>query len=499
MLLSVNFYESKDDTDCNYGMKNKAYNWSHPLRYLLTSLLVLSLLFSLNAIAFSFANKYFSVSTFGASMIVLSVSLLIVITLFGWEYKKDSIINYDLSRFADTRFFLLYVIFFGITSRLIWAQIADIRLIGDAYSYYIHAQQMLVSGYFGFPGGEPDVHWPPGYSFVLYLFFALFGINVESIIFVNILLFILTIVGVFYATKKIYGASAAKFSALIILVWPNYLFLSATGAKEAVICAILPWLVLLFISQLEKPVWYKPVLIGFLLGLSVLTQPSTILLYGVVVFIYALMRQQLFNMIKLSIMAFIAMSITIAPWTVRNYINFDRFIMVSVNGGDVFYRANNPNSLPGYNPPTADSPLSHLPSIEKDKLGYKLGFEWIKNNPMDFASLSIKKAVLYFGNDDTSLWQTIDNPSNSNKGLLYYVLLVLTNAYWLLILLLLSVVVWSKKNKKDDYLLLFSGIFLCFLFVDMLFEAGTRHHIPLYGLMAIAVGGLIPRRENKPL
>jgi hypothetical protein len=44
----------------------------------------------------------------------------------------------------------------------------------------------------------------------------------------------------------------------------------------------------------------------------------------------------------------LAMAAVIAPWSMRNYSILKEFVVISTNGGDVFYRANNPLATGGY-------------------------------------------------------------------------------------------------------------------------------------------------------
>lgn len=457
-------------------------------------LLRLGLLFAVYSVIWSFLQKFLQVSSFASFAVAFLVVGLLSLAVVLWKHKGIHLCH--LIPEWNGRLYLFSIITIGVILRLVWAQIADVHLVSDAHSYFLHAQQLVTEGYYGFPNSHPDSFWPPGYPFVLYPFFILFGINETVVILVNILLFVFTAAGIFYATKEIYGEVAAKVATLAILLWPNFLFLSASGTKEAILCAIFPWLAWLFITSVIRINLWKVVLIGLLVGFSVLTQPSIILIYGVIVLFYALISRKLPATLKLAILMFAAMSITIAPWSIRNYIQLDRFVMVSSNGGDVFYRANNANAKQGFNAASKDSPLSNLSGIEKDRLGYKLGFKWIKENPIDFLQLSVQKTILYFGSDDTSLWQTIDDPENSKKGVFYYVLLMISNGYWVILLLLTFVAVWKKEATRDNYLLLFAGLYLCLLLIDATFEAGARHHIPLYGLIAITIGGLCSNRKE---
>ena len=458
-------------------------------------LFVLAVFFAVYGVVWSFLQKITQVPDYAAVGVIFVVGCLFVGTVVLWNRFGPGLCHFATA--LSDRTFVLAVLVAGITLRLCWATVADVHLVSDAYSYFVHAQQMLLEGYYGFPKGGPDAHWPPGYPLVLYIFLGIFGISKKIIILVNILLFAATTIGVFVTAKTVYGPTAARLAILVVVLWPNLLFVSASGSKEAIICAILPWLLLLFIHSTRRLDLAAVAVMGLLLGFSALTQPSFLLIFGVIVLAYALVTKRLRQTSVFTLVLLATMAATIAPWSARNHAIYHKLVMISTNGGDVFYRANNPNARPGYNATRPDSPLANLPALERNRLGYQLGMAWIRDNPVDFLRLAVQKSILYLGNDDTCLWETFDDPSNPKKSPIYKLLVATSNGYWIIVLLLVFVATWNRRKLEDEYLLLFMGIFLCMLLIDAVFEAGQRHHIPLYGLMAIAIGSLCSRRVER--
>jgi hypothetical protein len=92
-------------------------------------------------------------------------------------------------------------------------------------------------------------------------------------------------------------------------------------------------------------------------------------------------------------------ALALVPWQMRNCALFDgQFCSVATNGGSVFYRANNPLATGEW---TAEGaiPITHLPELEQNRLGFELGKQWILANPGDFAILAAKKLGLLLRDD----------------------------------------------------------------------------------------------------
>ena len=72
--------------------------------------------------------------------------------------------------------------------------------------------------------------------------------------------------------------------------------------------------------------------------------------------------------------------VCLAPWHIRNCIVFDgQFCGLTTSGGSVFYRANNPKAT-GLFIPEGVEPITHLPELEQNQIGFSLGKQWIRES-----------------------------------------------------------------------------------------------------------------------
>lgn len=86
---------------------------------------------------------------------------------------------------------------------------------------------------------------------------------------------------------------------------------------------------------------------------------------------------------------------TIAPWTVRNYLVFNRFILISSNFGTNFIIGNSPATTPNNGPAASvgvirimeEANRLGLDEFERDKFYTKQALMFIQQNPKHYITL----------------------------------------------------------------------------------------------------------------
>jgi hypothetical protein len=139
------------------------------------------------------------------------------------------------------------------------------------------------------------------------------------------------------------------------------------------------------------------IIAGVCIGLSVLTREAGLILLLALLGWYLLVHRPFRKAIlNWGIVAVIAI-LTVAPWTIRNYTQFNAFVPVSTNGGINFYIGNNPEATGRFDwriPPGAQwdvaSPNGEF-ELQASKLGYREGLRFIADNPLRFLSLTVKR------------------------------------------------------------------------------------------------------------
>ena len=388
------------------------------------------------------------------------------------------------------RRWLAMVIALGIALRLAWALLLPAQATSDALSYYQLAERLAQGLTYQTPTGEWAV-WPPGYPFLLLVHFKLLGIGPWAVIVSNLLLFTASVLAVHALARRI-GEGSARLSTLLLAVWPNLIMLGGIASKEGVIVFLLPAILLLYLGAGERdrrsPRLARGMTFaaGLVLGYATLTQPALQLLVAAFIAYEILRRTPVLETGLRFGLVLGGMALVIFPWTLRNERVLGEPVLISTNGGSVFYRANNPLATGGYIS-DGERSLRGYDELTQDRLGYQWGKEWIRENPGDFLRLALNKQIFFLGDDSMGAYDTLKR-GRGEGGALYAAAKLLSSAYWWGIWALMLAVFLARGNtlwhRRADVVLILLAI-LYFWTIDSVFESGSRHHLPIVGLLAI--------------
>lgn len=305
---------------------------------------------------------------------------------------------------ATTR--LLFPVFLlALLIRLLWAILAEsydpflIRdpLLGDAASYHRIAINLLAGNGFAYAPDKPSSFWPPLYPFSLAAVLALFGQNLLAARLIQAVWGAIPPVVFSWIALKSLGKTQAYLVGFGLALYPYLIYFGAWLIAEALFMMIYSLVFLgawLFAHRLQVR-WL--VLTAFFLGLSILAKPSTLFMAPFLALWVA------FSPVALPLKSrlghvFILTLVTIAvvlPWSIRNYLVFNHFVLVSSNGGYTFLGANNPNAWGGHNefyPPL----IPGLTDAEMEDVFFSEAWQWIGSHPGDFARLAVIKVHRLF-------------------------------------------------------------------------------------------------------
>jgi 4-amino-4-deoxy-L-arabinose transferase-like glycosyltransferase len=197
----------------------------------------------------------------------------------------------------------------------------------------------------------PTAWLAPVYPYLLAGIFKLFGIYTLPSFFaalsLNILFSAATCVPIFYAGKRIAGLGVASAAAWLWALFPNAIIIPFEWiwdtSLSALLVAFLLWATLALAESRRLLDWS---LYGLLWGLTLLTNPAVALLLPVFL-AWAAYRTRGFTPASNSFLRpLLAAAIAVlccVPWTVRNYIQFHKFIPLRSNFAFELYIGNNEN------------------------------------------------------------------------------------------------------------------------------------------------------------
>ena len=315
----------------------------------------------------------------------------------------------------------------------------------------------------------PNLWMPPLYAYYLYL---LSFFNFENQNFVLLVLFSQAILAsisvvIFYKLNKFFfSQKICAYSSLLFSFFPLYLYSNAqiSSISLTIFLAIFFYY---FFFKIKKDKKYIDVLIyAFIGGLLILVRRefiAIIILSSFYLFLFCKVSFKKFLLI------FLITLVTISPYLIRNYMIFEKIIIHSGLGYNL-WQGNNPNSkVEGaefknmiFQNLIDEIPKDKFYRINEDKIYIKESIKNIKEDPKKYFFLYVKKALSYFFIDIESTRPNYYNPFHYIPNLL----LGITSLFGILLS--------DKKSSSFNYLIL---IFSFYLFVFPIFAIQPRYKI----------------------
>ncbi len=417
--------------------------------------------------------------------------------IWRWRATWKVFLESGVARFSNISVgqWLALCFALGVILRVLWAWQYPSPQRSDQATYFSLARGLVESHQYGFPDGGL-AYWPPGFPLFLALWFAIFGFKPWVPLLVNLCLFGVTLVVVERFARRIGGTSASKLASMLLVPWPTMVMIAAFSGKELLIVPLLCLVLLTFSHALQSTArgaefaWLG--LTGLVLGAMSLTQPSFLLFVFVLVLYDYMSSRELLRAAIRSVVTVVALCAVILPWTARNHRVLGAWIPVSTNGGDVFYRSNNPLATGAYTP-RGEQSLDSLDELSRGKVGFRLGVEWIRSHPGAFLSLGFRKQILFLGDDAQGAYETLKRGLGIG-GLGYALWKALSNMYWwaLWALILLMIAAnWRTFLSGDTSLTAVMLSVLYLVAIHSVFESGGKYHEPLIGLVAVLAGQVV--------
>lgn len=371
----------------------------------------------------------------------------------------------------------------GVVLRLLWHVVFHTIPRSDGRTYFNEASLLATEHRYG------GAFFPPGLPLFEAPFFMMLGAHFWVASLCTLLLFVATFAVVRRLGRELGGEAVAAVACALVALWPNDVAAVGVNPKEALLAVLVTTALWLYLRSTRTTGGAQ---VGYALGAGVftgcaaLTQPAFLLFPSVMLGCELLWRGVTGAGLRRVMVLCVAMLAAIAPWSLRNYRLYHRPVLVTTNGGSVFYRANNPKANAQYEPEGAQK-LGGDEFAASDE-GYRAARLWIRQHPLDFANLMVRKQVVYLGDDSDRVYESIKR-DQTPRGVVYAGLKLLANGFWMLLFLLLVPASVSLFRRSDWRLWYGIGV-LPLLYqwcIDSVFEAGSRHHVPYLGLIGILV------------
>jgi tetratricopeptide (TPR) repeat protein len=237
---------------------------------------------------------------------------------------------------------MLAIFFLSVTLKFtILYFIAD-PIIFNKYPYF--AEQLSR----GIDIGERILDLSPLYLYLAVIFYKTFGSNWDLIIILQVLLGSLNCVFTYYLGRKIFGEIVGLIAAALLILYGNITLIELTLEPEALLIFLntLAVTVLLKTGKTEELSfrfwnWFLP---GLLIGLAAITKANALLIIpGALVWIWFSVKSRK-QRCKAAAIFLLGVFVVVSPITIRNYLLFEDVVLITADGGKVFYHGNGPGA-----------------------------------------------------------------------------------------------------------------------------------------------------------
>ncbi len=446
-----------------------------------------------------------------------------------------------LSRlWADTHLrWLMAFLVLGLVLRVTWvATINPDPLDGrfDDTKFYDASAKALAEGkgYINFEQ-KPTARWPIGYSATVASLYFVFGHNRLAPKALNIFLGLATVVAVYVLGARLFGKRVGLVAAALLALFPSQIFFSTLVMTEVLFAALLTLVILLVVLWTlpptnagqpppegdasgpvgadpppaadvnDRPAAYKLLLLGLLLGYAAITRGEGSIVILVVLLIWWLARTGWRPFLRRTGLLLAGVVVVMAPWSIRNYLQFDAPVFVSTAMGSALWQGNRADAYTpadfGFDTKFYDQ-YANVPyprkEVEMNNAAMREAVSFIVHNPRTEAGLLFKKFYNLYREDAIGLvWidQTGGRPSIPDS--LQTKLATVANAYYFVVLgwVLLTVPFWFSFRDRSRFLLPLAILVLTA--AHLVFIPNPRYHFAFIPILCIlAAQGVVAVRRR---
>lgn len=399
---------------------------------------------------------------------------------------------------------LIPILVLGVALRVAWVAAFPPEQFSDGADYVRLAKGIVATGEYTdyYPGTDRTLRAfrPPGYPAFLAPFYAALGDRPWIPLFTNLLLYLGSAFLLFDLGSRFSGPRAGRLAALLLTVWPASILVAGLARSETLSLFLYLALFACWLRVMEGRSRWVAVL-GLAGALAALVRPTLLPLPVLLIVFAAFLRPFRVRNLAHAGVASVVMLALIAPWTLRNEQVLGGFVPISTNGGDVFYRANNPLAGGGFSERGELDPWQYATGeISWNQAGFRLGKEWIKNHPVAFLRLGIEKQAILLGTDTFGPYHGMQRGCGIDDWR-YDAALAVCNLWWAGFWLL---VVLGAVRVRNSFVRTPAGVALVLMVFVLvaahsIFESQPRHHEPFFGHLALLAAFLFHPPARSPV
>ncbi len=270
-------------------------------------------------------------------------------------------------------------------------------LTGDAVEYNLAAVNFLQG-----QGLQANNIWsfqPPLNSLFIAGSYALFGESPDHVRILQALLSSFSCLLIFILAYRLAGLKAATWAGGLACLYPG-LFTYSGALLSETLFVFLFLLAIIFVhasrqsSRQSDQLWA-----GLFLGLATLTRGVSLVFLPLVFAWWLIEDRDLKKSLRSAALIALVFVVTLAPWTIRNYLRYQHLVLVDSHGGKVLVDSNNPLAQGQWTPEWIQEQhpeIARLDEVSANKAYIKLALDYLaRAGPVRLIKLTTLK-ILYF-------------------------------------------------------------------------------------------------------
>lgn len=365
-------------------------------------------------------------------------------------------------------------------------QITTLPGIHDQVSYDALARSLLDGRGYSFtenwypftPADTPTAHWSFTYPLYLAGIYAVTGYHplaarlLQGAVGGALLCFLVYLIG-----RRVANEDTGLVGAGLAAVYGYFIYYNVALMTETFFIVLVLLTLYLSIELKEDPTLLRWVGLGLSLGLASLLRQTVLLFVPFLLFwLFLELRARRIRWWNFAIPVVIIL-LSVAPWTIRNYLVYSEFLLLNSNAGYALFASNNPGLGTDWRNALVVVPvpkeLAGQNEAQLDRALTQKGLEFILADPNRYMWLNLDKTLEYF-----RFWPSSDSSriSNLNRVLSFGLYLP-----FMVIGLGLSVSRWRNFIPLYLFILIHTGIHL-------LTWPAPRYRLPVDAVLMVFAG-----------
>lgn len=318
----------------------------------------------------------------------------------------------------DKRLFAVLVT--TVVVRLVWIATVNAQPVSDFLFYFLRSAEVAAGKGYLF-NGHPTAYWPPGFPFVLAVFFKVFGSTLAVAKLVNVVLWTASAWCMYWLGKRIGGPTAGLVAGLVVALYPEYVFFSGLVASENlfVLLASVSVVLLAIEPKTRRQRYALAAAAGLLLGWGIITRPASVLLPLTICFVMWFVRRKQAGFTTALVIGLCGI-LAIAPWVVRNRVVMGEWVLATNGGASVWGGAHAGSTGTFMKPGETPAWMRPAYTIEAELLqnseGGKVAAKYMREHPWEWISMAPTKLVGMFEEPGGLPWNLVYDENGEPGG-----------------------------------------------------------------------------------